>query len=135
MKACIGAVDELLRLTGRIDVLSSVLGFMPAPYQGFYALPGLLRRLETCARRYSETLDLEARPFGVRVVVIEPSSIHSSFFEHREEAKVRHEFPPVAREADSSYVSSNVGYCVHWPRDCARKPAGRRRRRSRRPRR
>lgn len=52
---------------GRIVNVSSVLGFLPAPYMGVYsatkhAIEGL-----------SETLDHEVRDFGVRVVVVEPS--------------------------------------------------------------
>lgn len=52
---------------GRIVNVSSVLGFLPAPYMGVYsatkhAIEGL-----------SETLDHEVRGFGVRVVLVEPS--------------------------------------------------------------
>jgi NAD(P)-dependent dehydrogenase (short-subunit alcohol dehydrogenase family) len=53
--------------SGRIINVSSVLGFLPAPYMGLYsatkhAIEGL-----------SETLDHEVRNFGVRVVLVEPS--------------------------------------------------------------
>ncbi|TXH50617.1 MAG: oxidoreductase [Burkholderiaceae bacterium] len=53
--------------SGRIVNVSSVLGFLPAPYMGVYsatkhAIEGL-----------SETLDHEVRGFGVRVVIVEPS--------------------------------------------------------------
>lgn len=53
--------------SGRIVNISSVLGFLPAPYMGAYsaskhAIEGL-----------SETLDHEVRGFGVRVVLVEPS--------------------------------------------------------------
>ena len=52
---------------GLIVNLSSVLGFLPAPFMGLYsaskhALEGL-----------SETLDHEVRGFGIRVVLVEPS--------------------------------------------------------------
>lgn len=52
---------------GRIVNVSSVLGFLPAPFMGLYsaskhALEGM-----------SETLDHEVRNFGVRVVLVEPS--------------------------------------------------------------
>jgi short-subunit dehydrogenase len=56
---------------------------MPVPYQGFYVAS------KHALEGYSEALDLEVRPFGIRVVIIEPSSIRSSFFEHHEEVKVR----------------------------------------------
>lgn len=53
--------------SGRIVNVSSVLGFLPAPYMGLYsatkhAIEGL-----------SETLDHEVRNFGIRVVLVEPS--------------------------------------------------------------
>jgi NAD(P)-dependent dehydrogenase (short-subunit alcohol dehydrogenase family) len=53
--------------SGRIINVSSVLGFLPAPYMGLYsaskhAIEGL-----------SESLDHEVRNFGVRVVLVEPS--------------------------------------------------------------
>ena len=52
--------------SGRIVNVSSVLGFLPAPYMGLYsaskhAIEGL-----------SETLDHEVRRFGIRVVLVEP---------------------------------------------------------------
>jgi NAD(P)-dependent dehydrogenase (short-subunit alcohol dehydrogenase family) len=53
--------------SGLIVNMSSVLGFLPAPFMGLYssskhALEGL-----------SESLDHEVRDFGIRVVLIEPS--------------------------------------------------------------
>lgn len=53
--------------SGRIINVSSVLGFLPAPYMGLYsaskhAIEGL-----------SESLDHEVRNFGVRVVLVEPA--------------------------------------------------------------
>lgn len=53
--------------SGRIVNVSSVLGFLPAPYMGIY-----------CASKHaveglSETLDHEVRQFGIRVTLVEPS--------------------------------------------------------------
>ena len=53
--------------SGRIVNISSVLGFLPAPYMALYsaskhAIEGL-----------SESLDHEVRQFGVRVTLVEPS--------------------------------------------------------------
>ncbi|WP_238327985.1 oxidoreductase [Paraburkholderia mimosarum] len=55
------------RRSGLIVNISSVLGFLPAPFMGLYAsskhaLEGL-----------SESLDHEVRSFGVRIVLLEPS--------------------------------------------------------------
>ncbi|BAF87275.1 short-chain dehydrogenase [Azorhizobium caulinodans ORS 571] len=53
--------------SGRIVNVSSVLGFLPAPYMGLYAAS------KHAVEGLSETLDHEVRPFGVRVALVEPS--------------------------------------------------------------
>ncbi len=52
--------------SGRIVNMGSVVGFLPAPYQGIYAAS------KHALEGYSESLDHEVRQFGVRVSVIEP---------------------------------------------------------------
>lgn len=52
---------------GRIVNVSSVLGFLPAPYMGAYAAS------KHALEGLSETLDHEVRRFGIRVVLVEPS--------------------------------------------------------------
>ena len=59
--------------SGRIVNVGSILGLLPAPFFAYYsaskhALEGL-----------SEFLDHEVRPFGIRVVIIEPSYIRTKF--------------------------------------------------------
>jgi short-subunit dehydrogenase len=51
---------------GRIVNISSVLGFLPAPYMGIYATT------KHALEGYSESLDHEVRQFGIRVSLIEP---------------------------------------------------------------
>jgi NAD(P)-dependent dehydrogenase (short-subunit alcohol dehydrogenase family) len=53
--------------SGRIVNVSSVLGFLPAPYMGLYAAS------KHAVEGLSETLDHEVRPFGIRVALVEPS--------------------------------------------------------------
>ncbi|MBS0250783.1 MAG: oxidoreductase [Proteobacteria bacterium] len=53
--------------SGRIINISSVLGFLPAPYMGAYSAS------KHAVEGLSETLDHEVRKFGVRVVLVEPS--------------------------------------------------------------
>jgi NAD(P)-dependent dehydrogenase (short-subunit alcohol dehydrogenase family) len=53
--------------SGRIINVSSVLGFLPAPYMGLYSAS------KHAVEGMSETLDHEVRNFGVRVVLVEPS--------------------------------------------------------------
>ncbi|TNF84652.1 oxidoreductase [Pseudomonas sp. ICMP22404] len=53
--------------SGRIVNVSSVLGFLPAPYMGLYSAS------KHAVEGMSESLDHEVRKFGVRVVLVEPS--------------------------------------------------------------
>src|SRR5712692_11522962 len=52
--------------SGRIVNISSVVGFLPAPYMGVYAAS------KHALEGYSESLDHELRQFGIHVSVIEP---------------------------------------------------------------
>ncbi|TCG03852.1 short-chain dehydrogenase/reductase [Paraburkholderia steynii] len=52
---------------GRIVNISSVLGFLPAPYMGLYAAS------KHAVEGLTETLDHEVRQFGIRATLIEPS--------------------------------------------------------------
>ncbi|GGF21567.1 short-chain dehydrogenase/reductase [Aliidongia dinghuensis] len=53
--------------SGRIINISSVLGFLPAPFMGLYAAS------KHAVEGLSESLDHEVRNFGIRVVLIQPS--------------------------------------------------------------
>lgn len=53
--------------SGRIVNISSVLGFLPAPYMGLYSAS------KHAVEGLSETLDHEVRNFGIRVTLVEPS--------------------------------------------------------------
>jgi NAD(P)-dependent dehydrogenase (short-subunit alcohol dehydrogenase family) len=53
--------------SGRIVNISSVLGFLPAPYMGLYSAS------KHAVEGLSETLDHEVRQFGIRVTLVEPS--------------------------------------------------------------
>lgn len=58
--------------SGKIINLSSVLGFLPAPYMGLYAAS------KHAVEGLSETLDHEVRQFGIRVVLVEPAATKTS---------------------------------------------------------
>lgn len=64
-----GAVLPFMReqRSGRIINISSVLGFLPAPYMGLYAAS------KHAVEGLSESLDHEVRQFGIRVVLVEPA--------------------------------------------------------------
>jgi len=51
---------------GRIVFVGSVVGFVPAPFMGFYAAS------KHALEGYSESLDHEVRAFGIRAVLVEP---------------------------------------------------------------
>jgi len=57
---------------GRIINVSSVLGFLPAPYMGLYAAS------KHAIEGLSESLDHEVRQFGVRVTLVQPSYTKTS---------------------------------------------------------
>jgi NAD(P)-dependent dehydrogenase (short-subunit alcohol dehydrogenase family) len=61
---------------GTIINLSSVLGFIPAPYSALYAAT------KHAIEGYSESLDHELRTFGIRVVLVEPAYTRTSFEEN-----------------------------------------------------
>jgi len=61
------------RRQGRILNISSVLGLIPAPYSAHYAAT------KHALEGYSESLDHEVRAFNVRVSLIEPGYIRSTF--------------------------------------------------------
>jgi NAD(P)-dependent dehydrogenase (short-subunit alcohol dehydrogenase family) len=61
---------------GRIINLSSVLGLIPAPYSALYS------STKHAIEGYSESLDHELRPFGIRVVLVEPAYTRTSFEEN-----------------------------------------------------
>jgi NAD(P)-dependent dehydrogenase (short-subunit alcohol dehydrogenase family) len=51
---------------GRIVNISSVLGFVPAPYMGIYAAS------KHALEGYTQSLDHEVRHFGIRALLVEP---------------------------------------------------------------
>jgi NAD(P)-dependent dehydrogenase (short-subunit alcohol dehydrogenase family) len=74
LRVCRAALPLLRRRGGGLVVnISSIGGLLGLPFEGLYsaskfALEGL-----------SEALSLEVRPFGIRVVLIEPGDIRTSF--------------------------------------------------------
>jgi NAD(P)-dependent dehydrogenase (short-subunit alcohol dehydrogenase family) len=67
---------------GRIVNISSVLGFLPAPYWGIYAAS------KHAVEGYTETLDHEIRRFGVRALLVEPAYTRTTLGGNTKSAKI-----------------------------------------------
>jgi NAD(P)-dependent dehydrogenase (short-subunit alcohol dehydrogenase family) len=61
------------RGSGRIINVSSVLGFLPAPYAASYAAT------KHAIEGYSESVDHEVREYGVRVLLVQPAYTKTGF--------------------------------------------------------
>src|SRR3989449_8665241 len=67
---------------GRIVNISSVLGFLPAPYMGIYVAS------KHAVEGYTETLDHEVSRFGVRALLVEPAQTKTNIRGDSKFAKV-----------------------------------------------
>ena len=87
---------------GQIINISSILGFLPAPFMGVYAstkhaIEGLL-----------ELLDHEVRAFGIRVVLIEPPYIRTNLDASAAQAEGRIEAYAQQRARTAAVVTQNT---------------------------
>lgn len=73
------------RGSGRIINISSVLGFLPAPYAALYAAS------KHALEGYTESLDHELREHGVRAVLVEPGYTRTAFEANMWDADEPHE--------------------------------------------
>jgi RND family efflux transporter MFP subunit len=87
---------------GRIVNVSSVLGFLPAPYLGIYAAS------KHAVEGYTETLDHEIRRFGVRALLIEPAYTKTKIRENSKFAKVALELYADERKRVTDAVLQNI---------------------------
>jgi NAD(P)-dependent dehydrogenase (short-subunit alcohol dehydrogenase family) len=79
---------------GRIINVSSILGLIPQPFSAYYS------STKHALEGYSESLDHEARNFGVRVLLVEPGVTRTAF----EDNITRPDQPIATYEADRSRV-------------------------------
>lgn len=88
--------------SGRIVNVSSVLGFLPAPYMALYAAS------KHAVEGLSETLDHEVRQFGIRVALVEPSFTKTNL--HLNAPKAASTIVAYGRERDivSRAIQKNV---------------------------
>ena len=62
--------------SGRIVNISSVVGFLPAPYWGVYGAS------KYAVEGYTESLDHEVRGFGIRALLVEPTFAKTNLSSH-----------------------------------------------------
>jgi NAD(P)-dependent dehydrogenase (short-subunit alcohol dehydrogenase family) len=88
--------------SGRIVNISSVLGFLPAPYMALYSAS------KHAVEGLSETLDHEVRQFGIRVALVEPSFTKTNLDLNAPQAASR--IPDYSKELDvvSRAIQRNV---------------------------
>lgn len=88
--------------SGRIINISSVLGFIPAPFMGIYAAS------KHAVEGLSETLDHEVRKFGIRVVLVEPAYTKTSLDLNAPHAASKIPAYDAERELVTRKIASNV---------------------------
>ncbi|AQZ33509.1 short-chain dehydrogenase/reductase [Pseudomonas sp. LPH1] len=88
--------------SGRIVNVSSVLGFLPAPYMGLYSAS------KHAVEGLSETLDHEVRRFGIRVALVEPSFTKTSLDLNAPQAALRIAAYDSERATVSQAIQMNV---------------------------
>jgi NAD(P)-dependent dehydrogenase (short-subunit alcohol dehydrogenase family) len=102
IRAVLPAMRE--QRSGRIVNMSSVVGFLPAPYMGIYASS------KHALEGYSETLDHEVRQFGIRVSVIEPGFTRTSLDQNGQLATQPLEAYATERERAREAVRSSIAH-------------------------
>lgn len=79
------ALPYLRKTKGRIVNIGSVAGDMAIPFQAFYSLT------KAGVGIFSEALNIEVRPFGVRSILVLPGDTKTSFTENRKKGVLEDE--------------------------------------------
>jgi len=87
---------------GRVVNISSVVGFIPAPFMGMYTAS------KHAVEGYTETLDHEVRQFGVRAVLVQPSYTKSNINQNEKTAQTNLEAYAVHRQRVHEVVANGV---------------------------
>lgn len=87
---------------GRVVNISSVIGFLPAPFMGIYTAS------KHAVEGYTETLDHEVRQFGVRAMLIQPAYTKSKINGNSRSAKVALEVYAAERKRLNSLLEESV---------------------------
>ena len=87
---------------GQIINISSILGFIPAPFMGVYA------STKHAIEGLSESLDHEVRAFGIRVVLIEPHYIRTNLDASAAQAEGRIDAYAAQRRRTAAAITHNT---------------------------
>ncbi|MBE2212386.1 MAG: SDR family NAD(P)-dependent oxidoreductase [Opitutaceae bacterium] len=87
---------------GRIVNISSVVGFIPAPFMGMYTAS------KHALEGYTETLDHEVRQFGVRAALVQPFYTKSNINQNEKTAQTRLEAYAVNRQRVHEVVANGI---------------------------
>jgi NAD(P)-dependent dehydrogenase (short-subunit alcohol dehydrogenase family) len=87
---------------GQIVNISSILGFLPAPFMGVYA------STKHAIEGLSESLDHEIRAFGIRVVLIEPPYTRTSLDANAAQAEGRIDAYAAQRRRTAAAITHNT---------------------------
>jgi NAD(P)-dependent dehydrogenase (short-subunit alcohol dehydrogenase family) len=87
---------------GRVIFVSSVLGFLPAPFMAFYAAS------KHAIEGYCESLDHEVRALGVRAILVEPGFMKTKLDANATRAAKRITDYDAARERVSASINASV---------------------------
>jgi len=88
--------------SGRIIFVSSVVGFLPAPFMGFYAAS------KHALEGYAESLDHEVRGLGVRALLVEPGYMKTRLDVNSSQATRSIQDYAAARERVSAGINAGV---------------------------
>lgn len=75
------AIKYLRKTKGRIINIGSVAGDLTIPFQTFYSMT------KVAIERFSEGLNMELKPFGIKVTTILPGDTKSSFSKNRKKSE------------------------------------------------
>lgn len=87
---------------GRIVNISSVVGFIPAPFMGIYTAS------KHAVEGYTETLDHEVRQFGVRALLVQPYYTKSKINQNEKTAQSRLDAYAIHRQRMHEVVANGV---------------------------
>jgi NAD(P)-dependent dehydrogenase (short-subunit alcohol dehydrogenase family) len=89
---------------GRIINISSVVGFLPAPYMGIYTAS------KHALEGYTETLDHEVREFGVRAALVQPAYTKSNITQNEKTAQTALKEYAAQRQRMKSALQKNIAH-------------------------